>query len=293
MPPILDRVGTDRGRPPQGRGPGRRPAFPHFPRKPALARDVVVERARHLLADSDTLQPWRTFAPPLEMTTESAYDLQDEVARLRQHRGESIIGYKVGCASPAIRAQLGLSEPIFARVFGTNCFPHGTRLDHGRFANLAIEGELAVRLARDLPAERLTDADYRDAIASVFPVIELHHYLLPDDARAAALIASGGMHAGLVLPERDSDGSNSVPTVTRLDVFINDEHAGKTGEPWTMGGPAATLRWLSARLADRGLRLRRGDVILTGSALPLYPVGPGSRIVVAATPSGRCSAAFD
>jgi 2-oxopent-4-enoate/cis-2-oxohex-4-enoate hydratase len=76
-------------------------------------------------------------------------------------------------------------------------------------------------------------------------------------------------------------------------VTINDGRAGSTGEPWTMGGPAATLRWLAARLAGLGLPLRRGQVILTGSALPLFPVGSGSRVTAEARPLGRSSVTIE
>ncbi len=109
----------------------------------------------------------------------------------------------------------------------------------------------------------------------------------------AALIASGGMHAGLVLPARETMCSGRIPLVTGLDVAIDDRLAGRTREPWTMGGPAATFRWLAARLAERDLPLREGQVILTGSPLPLFPVGPGRRVVAEAGPLGMSSVAID
>ena len=125
-------------------------------------------------------------------------------------------------------------------------------------------------------------------------MIELHHYVLPQDGPPlAALIASGGMHAGFVLAERETACSGGIPTVDGLDVTINDRIVGTTSEPWTMGGPAATLRWLTGAWPSRGLQLRRGQVVLTGSALPLFPVGPGSRVVAAARPLGMSGVEFD
>ena len=217
--------------------------------------------ARQMLADYDARTPGHWTG---DLTTAQAYALQAEIARLRERRGERVIGYKVGCTSRAIQEQLGIREPIFGRIFDTGCFPAGSRLSHARFANLAIEGELAIRLSRDLPGRSLSDEEYTGAIGSVFPVIELHHYVLPANGPPlAALIASGGMHAGLVLRVRETTCSGRVPVVPELEVTINDRVVGMTREPWTMGGPAATLRWLTARLAEWGLQLRRGQVILT------------------------------
>src|SRR5439155_16807454 len=134
--------------------------------------DAAQELARQMLADYDARTPGQLFGEPLGLTTVQAYALQAEIARLRQQRGERVIGYKVGCTSPAVQQQLQIGEPIFARVFDTGCLACGAALSWGRFANLAVEGELAVRLAHDL-ATSLGEAEaYRAAMASAFPVIE-------------------------------------------------------------------------------------------------------------------------
>lgn len=255
-----------------------------------MSRDELGDWAGRLLADYEALRPWRSFVPPDGMTPGRAYALQGEVARLREGRGERVIGYKIGCTSRVIQDQLGIRGPIFGRVFDTGCFPTGSRIDHARFANLAIEGELAVRLSRGVPPGLASDEEAVAAVGSVFLVIELHHYALPAGGRpSAALIASGGMHAGLVLPEREMACSGGVPVVEGLEVGIDGRPAGATGEPWTLGGAAGALRWLAGRLAEWGLQLLPGQVILTGSALPLFPVSPGCRVVAEAPPLGGSS----
>ncbi len=252
------------------------------------------ELAQRMLADYDSRTPGHSIGEPLNLKTAEAYALQAEIARLREQRGERVIGYKIGCTSRPIQVQLGVMEPIFGRLFDTECHPSGVRLPSARYANLAIEGELAIRLSQDLPRRPLSDEEYTGAIGSVFPVIELHHYVLPQDGPPlAALIASGGMHAGLVIAVQETTCSGQVPTVKELDVTINDRLVGTTREPWTMGGPATALRWLTARLAERGLHLRRKHVILTGSALPLFPVKPGSRVVAEACPLGMSLVEID
>ncbi len=252
------------------------------------------EIARRMLADYDDRTPGERSGGPIGLTTVEAYAVQAAIARLRERRGEHAIGYKVGCTSRDIQMQLGVEEPIFGRLFDTGCHPCGVRLPSAGYANPAVEGELAIRLSRDLPRDPLTDDEYIAAIESVFPVIELHHFILPREAPPlAALIASGGMHAGLVLAEQETPCSGRIPHVEELDVTIDDGIVGATREPWTMGGPAATLRWLTARLAGSDLQLRRGQVILTGSPLPLFPVGPGRRVVAGARPLGRSSADMD
>src|SRR5438093_8080068 len=110
--------------------------------------DAAQELARQMLADYDARTPGQLFGEPLGLTTVQAYALQAEIARLRQQRGERVIGYKVGCTSPAVQQQLGIGEPIFARIFDTGCYPCDPTLSYRCYANLAVEGELAVRLGQ-------------------------------------------------------------------------------------------------------------------------------------------------
>jgi 2-keto-4-pentenoate hydratase len=107
---------------------------------------VDIERlAKRQLSDYDRHQPGGLFAGySIPMTVDDAYALQMAVVRLRVERGEQVAGYKVGCISPVVQAQLGLDRPVFGHVFGTEIHASGVVLDPDDFDGLAIEGEFAV-----------------------------------------------------------------------------------------------------------------------------------------------------
>ena len=94
-----------------------------------------------------------------------AYALQAEITRLREQRGEQVIGYKVGCTSKPIQVQLGVDEPIF-----------GTAVRHGMSSLTGVH--LPCRRAtptwpwreswrcgypEDLPDEPVSEEDCREA----------------------------------------------------------------------------------------------------------------------------------
>lgn len=245
--------------------------------------------ARRMLADYDARTPNQVFAAPVDFTAEQAYALQAEVARLREERGEKVIGYKVGCTSRVVQRQLGIGEPIFARVFDTGRFESGERLSFSRFANLAVEGELAVRLGQDVSAASAGAEECRAAIASVFPTIELHHYVLRSPKPSLAeLIASGGMHAGFVLPEHEAEFG--LRDLENLSIWIDDERIGMASAADVSELALRSVSWLADRLAEKGLPLAKGQVVLTGSLLQLFTLKPGSRVVAELAPLGRSSA---
>jgi 2-keto-4-pentenoate hydratase len=259
-----------------------------------MMTDEIHELATRQLADFDARAPSRMFCEPLDLTTVQAYALQAEIARLREQRGEKVIGYKVGCTSRPIQVQLGVKEPIFGRLFDTECHPSGVHLSSARYANLAVEGEMAVRLSKDLPSEPLSAEECREAIAEVFPVIELHHYVLPRAWPPGQwLIASNGMHAGLVLAEAETRCPGLANFAYNLSIRINGVVVGAVKDAASLTCPIKSLRWLAGRLAQSGLQLYKGQVILTGSPMKLYPVAPGSRIVVEAPPLGASCVEID
>src|SRR2546421_577188 len=126
--------------------------------------EAIHRMALRMLADPAADPPGRRLPQDRGLTVEEAYELQGEVVRLREQRGETVIGYKVGCTSGPIQAQLGVDGPIFGRLFASGCLHSGVRFSYRRYANLAVEGELAVRLSRDLAGSPPSDEDCLGAI---------------------------------------------------------------------------------------------------------------------------------
>jgi 2-keto-4-pentenoate hydratase len=104
----------------------------------------IIQWASRQLADYDARNPGSLFAEGVVLNVAQGYELQSAVAQLRRDRGERIIGYKVGCTSPRIRAQLGINHCVTGRLYDSEQYSSGVVLPRSGFAHLAIEGELAV-----------------------------------------------------------------------------------------------------------------------------------------------------
>ena len=215
--------------------------------------------------------PGGAFADPeLLLTLEEAYAVQMEVARLRCAAGDAIAGYKVGCIGPGVVKQFGMSGPIHARLFRSEIHEPGCTLRHAAYANLAIEGEMALRIGDNAK------------IVAAFPVIELHHFVFRAPKKTLAeLIANNGINAGAVVPR---NGETMPPNHWRdaktLSVSINGTTI-DTGALWAMpGGATEALDWLRSDLDRFGEALKPGDLVLAGTPLGLHPVKAGDHVVV-------------
>jgi 2-keto-4-pentenoate hydratase len=247
-------------------------------------RPCEVQRvAERMLADYDAHRPNTLFAERGTewLTLDDAYAVQHAVAARRRARGERCLGYKIGCVSPAIQHQLGLRQPVWGYLWESEAHPSGCSLASTRFANLAVEGEIALRLSRDIAADLAGDADLSPYIACGFPVIELHNHLFRGPAPTSQeLVAGNAMHAGFVAPPSPDNQAIARLIQAEIRVELNGDPV-ETGKAAALpGGPLASLRWLASSLAATKERLKAGHVILTGSPGRLIPASAGCAITV-------------
>ena len=251
--------------------------------------DTIRQWASRQLADYDSHQPGSLFAEGVVLTVDEGYALQAAVANLRQQRGEQIVGYKVGCTSPTIRDQLGIDHCVFGRLFASERHPSGAELSGADYANLAIEGELAVELSREPVPSDFTGQGVPPCVARIMPVIELHnHVLRGEKPTAGELIAHNAIHAGFVaapgIAPGDLDGRPS------LSIFADNRLLDACRHDVLLQTIHSSLKWLTETLNARGNHLTAGQIILTGSIPSLIPITKPSRLRVAAPPFGEVEA---
>ncbi|MCY4130244.1 MAG: hypothetical protein OXG15_13515 [Gammaproteobacteria bacterium] len=238
-------------------------------------------------AAADVLQAGGEAPPKLvvdrfiDTSLDRAYAVQQELTALRLDRGETQIGYKVGCTSQSIQAQIGIHEPIFGRLFAQDRFMSPHSINRAEFDGLAVEGELAVELDRDPRDLSTSQTDIDQAILHIFPVIELHHFGIPTDAlKAPVLVANNAMHAGFV----DNRTVQTISTTNSPNLSIQFD--GKKVASLPFNDLESTifdsLAWLRNELMSRDdtPRLRPPVTVLCGSVAPLFKITKPTEIEV-------------
>ncbi len=229
------------------------------------------------LDDYDRHVPGSIFARgAVGWDLDEAYQVQIAVVELRVARGESVAGYKIGCVSEVIRKQLGIAHPVIGHVFEGEIVATGSELNADQFDKLAIEGEFAVRIAEDIPDAKSVSNDPARYVETIFAVIELHNAAFRGQkSTAVELVGNNALQAGIVVPVHETP-CQPLPAC-QITVSINGIAQGSAATD-----PLETLPELVERLAAVGLRLQKGQIALTGSPLPLYPLAPGDAVLVEA-----------
>jgi 2-keto-4-pentenoate hydratase len=167
---------------------------------------------------------------------------------------------------------LGLSGPAAGFMATGGIHRSGVSLPFASFVHPGVECELAVRLARDLPAQPCTLEEAAEAVGDLFAAIEVVENRYSDLAQLGTptLIADQVFHAAAILGDppttnwRELDLA-SLPGRVTVDGHQRDEGIGAD----LMGHPLQCLAWLAgSEVAAAFGGLRSGQVVLLGSVTP-------------------------
>ncbi|AQT81818.1 2-keto-4-pentenoate hydratase [Mycolicibacterium litorale] len=250
------------------------------------ATDAVDLSARTLLEAYRTHQPIAPLVSTFPgLTIDDAYRIQLAQVDTWLAGGRRILGRKVGLTSPAMQAQMKVTQPDFGHLMDDMFIPEHVPVAAGRFLQPRAEPEVAFVLGRDLAGPGVTVAAAAAAVDFVLPALEIIDSRIADwRIGIVDTIADNASSGGVVL-------GSAVRGIGEVDLRLggcvlhrNGEIAGTGAGGAVLGSPLNSLAWLANTLGCRGEGLRAGQVILPGSITASVPFGPGD--VITATMAG-------
>ena len=173
--------------------------------------------AKKILEDYDEKNPGTIFINKIKISNEDALLIQSDVAKLREKRGEKIIGYKIGCVSKNTQKKMGFIEPAWGNLWDSELHSNEAILNKKNYSNPAMEAEFGVILSRDLKPELASYNYILDSIESICPLIEIHNLIFHgNEPYGAELLANNAIHAGIVLGSKTKFPINKTETDLKL-----------------------------------------------------------------------------
>jgi len=234
--------------------------------------DVIAagRAAEKLLAAHKARERFKTLGPPqAPATIADAYDIQDKYVALLQREHGDAVGYKVGLTSATMQAFCGIDHPIAGVVLASRVLESGASVRRSDFGRLGLEFEIAVRIKSDVPVTggTVTAEMIAPHIGGVCAAIELVDDRSADYASldVVSLVADNSWNAGIVLSEFATtwpDLASAPGRATRDGAAIGEGHGRDI-----LGHPFHSVAWLATQLAWRGVGLKAGQVVMTGSVM--------------------------
>lgn len=244
----------------------------------AIARELMG-----LLGSGRQIQPFSARDSAFDLA--QAYDVVAAVKALREGRGESPVGRKIGFTNTTIWPRYGVSGPMWNYVYDTTL--HDLDAIGGAFplrglAEPRIEPEIVLHLAQ-VPRPGMSEDELFDCVDWVAHGFEIVHSCFPGWVFSIADTAAAfGLHGGLLVGPRhgirnDRAAWRSALSNLTIGLYRDGSPVAEGRARNVLGGPLSALRFLveeieRTRPADA---LQAGEIVTTGTLTDAQPIGPG------------------
>ncbi|MEQ9641057.1 MAG: fumarylacetoacetate hydrolase family protein [Alphaproteobacteria bacterium] len=207
------------------------------------------------------------LSPP---TLDDAYAIQDRLRDLYTATGAgSLVGWKVALTTPVMQQLVGVDHPCEGGILYSSMHTSPAEVAADAYQRIAVEAEIAVRLGRDVTDAGQTRESIADAVDACMAAIEIvdDQDADYDNLNAGNLIAGNSWNAGCVLGPAVTNWRDLDLAAVAGTMRINGKVVGEGKGADVMGHPMTALAWLANNLVRRGLPLRAGQIVMTGSVV--------------------------
>jgi 2-oxopent-4-enoate hydratase len=224
------------------------------------------------------------------LTPVQAYAIQRAWLKVKLAAGAQLVGHKIGLTSTAMQEQLGVDQPDYGFLLDTMVVPSGSTLSFGSFLLPRIEPEIAFWLAEDVQGPGVTAQQVLAATGGVSAALELVDSritnwritlvdTIADNASSARVIVSPQM-----ISPKELDLAAEAVVLRR-----NGASVGSGSGAAVLGHPAVAVAWLANKLAEFGIGLRAGQLVLPGAMCAAVAVAAGETYHATFTHLGEVS----
>ena len=246
-----------------------------------MTPDLVEAAAERLRTAAETGVPCGPVRDVLGTSTDvdAAYGVQQRNIELAGAAGRRVSGHKVGLTARVVQQQLGVSQPDYGVLFADMCLADGADLDSHRLLQPRVEAEVAVVIDRDLDKGEHCVVDIIDATAYVLPALEIVDSRIAGwDITIVDTIADNASCGLYVVGTRPVSLDAVDLREIQMQMTIDGDAAATGTGAACLGNPLNAAVWLADVMCERGMPLRAGECLMTGSLGPMKPISPGAEV---------------
>jgi len=200
------------------------------------------------------------------MTVAQGYEIQKELFKQYESRGEKLVGYKMGLTSKAKMKQMGVTDPIVGRLSDRMLLKSGAAYSLRSGIHPKIEPEIAFEMGSDLSGP-VTRDEAQKAVAWVFAAMEVidsrylnFEFQLPD-----VVADNCSSHAFVVGQVKKRPQELDLGNLGMV-MSVNGKPSQMASSSAILGHPLDSLCELSKMLGEWGTGLKKGQIVLAGGA---------------------------
>lgn len=257
---------------------------------PAL-NETLADELYRALRDERTVPPLMGRHPAL--TIDDAYAISLGALDRRKADGERVVGKKIGVTSKAVQDMLGVHQPDFGFLTDRMWIEGDIDIKANGLIQPRAEAEIGFILKDSLKGPGVTAEQVIAATQAIVPCFEIVDSRIQDwKIGIVDTVADNASCGVFVLGEVRADPrAHDLPNL-HVTVTKNGQPLSEGYGHAVQGSPAEAVAWLANTLGAYGVTLEAGDVILSGSLVPLEPAKAGDVFEMQLHGVGACTARF-
>lgn len=211
----------------------------------------------------------------LALTIDDAYQIQLANVQRVLAMGHTISGKKIGLTSEGIQRQLGVNEPDYGHLFAAMDCTDGC-VNTGALLQPKIEGEIVFVLKADLAGGKVSRDDVlaaTDYVAGAFEIVDSR--VADWKIKLVDTVADNASSGRYILGSKRLKVSEVDLPAVSMKLYKNGGLAGEGTGAAVLGDPCVSVAWLANRLWAYGVRLKAGELILSGAFSAAPPAKKG------------------
>ncbi len=240
-----------------------------------------------------TLSPLTDREP--DISIEDAYHISLRMLQRRvETDGERVIGKKIGVTSAAVQEMLGVFQPDFGFLTDAMQYQNGADIPvAGNLIQPRAEAEIAFVLKHDLGSDNIDEKAVLEATECIVPCFEIVDSRIQDWNIKIQDTVADNASCGVFVPgdDRVDPKDFDLPNL-KIEVSKNGKPLSEGLASAVQGNPLTAVAWLANTLGRYDIPFVAGDIILSGSLVPLEPVSAGDHLSLELGGIGSASVTF-
>jgi len=261
----------------------------------ALSKEHVAQISAELIEAEKSRVPIQALTERFsDVSYEDSYAIQLKTFDTLVKGGAVIVGKKIGLTSKAMQDQMKIREPDYGMITDRMVAREGAPIPMSSLILPKIEPEIAFLLKEDLKGPGVNVANVIEATEGIMPAFEVidSRYRdwkitvkdsISDNASAGIMILGGKL-----TPIKDLD-LRYIGLVMEKNGMLVSTAAGAA----VLGNPAQSVAWLSNKLTEYGIYLKKGEFVMSGSLVQAVNVEAGSNLRATFDRLGSVSVCFE
>ncbi|MCU5746523.1 2-keto-4-pentenoate hydratase [Staphylococcus sp. SQ8-PEA] len=241
----------------------------------SAGNDNVTEKLLHAYR---THQPIPFISQEVSLTEDEAYATQDLlINQLMKDEQSDIAGYKVSMTSEATQSIAQTHEPAYGTLLSHQIHKSESVIKLSQLFSPLIEPEIMFILTADLPSNPTAeDIINHVRIAPGIEVPDARYIDWFPNFTLADLLADNTATGLIVVGEETKPLTYEGFANINLSLVYNDEEIATGSSSEVLGNPIKSLQWLAQKLASHNKRLKKGQIISSGTFISPIPVKKGT-----------------